>query len=257
MNFFKNKIYFQIRFWLHYFYLFLSIYYSKPTNYNFFEKKLQKKFYIKPTLKLNHLKYCAITGRIREVYSKMTFTINPDYFRNLENYYDFKIRFMRIYGPGITKYYALNPAYIPMLDYIIRKKLIRKGERNGGGIIEYGAGLGNFLPYLSVHIDEDKLFGIDDYSQITKKEIETFQKKTFKFQIKKKAPFNLKYKLIITVGVPIIQIAKQIILYKPKYILCETRYLGNQYIQLKEICSLLKKYKITRYNEIFLVLVRK
>jgi hypothetical protein len=190
--------------------------------------------------------------------SKMTFTVNANYFRKLENYYDLKIRFNAIYGIQITKYYALNPAYIPMLDYILRKKLIKERERNGGGgLIDYGTGLGNFLPYLSVHINKDKLFGIDDYSQITKKEIEKFQKGTFNFQIKKKAPFNLKYKLIVTVGVPIFRIAKKIILYKPKYILCETRYFSNQYSQLKEIRSLLKKYKITGYNEIFLVLVRK
>lgn len=130
MKFFK-KLYFHIRFWIDHFYFILN-YYSKYTQYNSFCKHFQKKFYIIPTLKLNHLKYYALTKRIRETVSKIEFTINPHYFKKLENYYDFKIKFNDIYGFGITKYYALNPAYIPMLDYIIRKKLIRKDEKRGG-----------------------------------------------------------------------------------------------------------------------------
>ena len=72
-------------------------------------------------------------------------------------------------------------------------------------IVDIPSGLGNFLGYLGNFLPRECIIGIDNFSQISRKEVKLYQKKTFKCDVLSNSYLNeeTKYFIWIIGGLPI------------------------------------------------------
>tara|TARA_B100001063_G_C16588094_1_gene464169 strand:+ start:22 stop:837 length:816 start_codon:yes stop_codon:yes gene_type:complete len=229
-------------------------------NYLLRESKFYKYFndfrntyqgYEKIDVKLNHNIYS------KEINPKEHFKIvenlnikkNPLYFKNLHTYGIRGIVFDKLYGKGIKEKYFLLPPNIIFLELVSR--IDTKFLKNQI-IVDIPSGLGNFLGYLGDFLPKECLVGIDNFSQISKKEVRLYQKETFGYNVFSNSYLKERtnYFIWIIGGLPISYLENEIIKFKPKYIFVETTYIS-------EYSLISKDYSIDFFNEIIIVLKQK
>ena len=102
--------------------------------------------------------------------------------------------------------------------------------------------MNDFLP-------REGLIGIDNFSQISKKNVMSYQKQTFKYNVFSSSYLSetTNYFLWIIGGLPISFLKKEIIKFKPKYLFIETTY-------IHELNLISNDYRIDFFNEIAIIL---
>jgi hypothetical protein len=132
----------------------------------------------------------------------------------------------------------LLPTNIVILNSLIK-------NHQGKGIIDIGCGLGNFFGYLLHYFPNEKVIGVDNFSQIDVETVKTYQNSLCKVDITTIWPSEF-YETAILVGVPLSDIYRKINKLNIKYLYVETEYL-LQYKNFKK----LKNYKLIATNDIF------
>jgi len=201
--------------------------------------------YIEPSISLDLNNYISITKKAKFARNRVTSSLNPLYFETLEAYEDYRLRFIKYYGFGFTKYFLLNPVSIAILDYLVNTI---KTDNIQYSFIDIGCGYGNFLFYLEKHFLREHIYGYDNFSQITEYEVNRFQKLTFNFNVSKEIPKGLKNYIFILTGIPINLFKKEIKINKPIFILCSSNDFKHLYDEA------FSEYKIKHLNEVFIVL---
>lgn len=180
------------------------------------------------------------------IVEKLNIKLNPLYFKNLHTYGIRGIIFDKLYGKNIKEKYFLLPPNIVFLELISRIKVeFLKNQI----IVDIPSGLGNFLGYLSNILPRECIIGIDNFSQISRKEVKLYQKKTFKCDVFSNSYLNedANYFIWIIGGLPISFLAKEIRKFKPKYIFIETTYIPEYYLISND-------YQIDFFNELVIIL---
>ena len=225
-------------------------YLLKKTNfYNFFNDfKNNYKGYSKIDIKLNHNKYSKEINPKEhfKIVQKLDIQLNPLYFKNLHTYGIRGIIFDKLYGKGIKEKYFLLPPNIVFLELIsrINPKLFKNQI-----VVDIPSGLGNFLGYLGDFLPKECIVGIDNFSQISKKNISLYQKETFGYDVLSSSYLNKRknYFIWIIGGLPISFLENEIRKFKPKYLFIETTYISELYLFSND-------YQIDLFNEIVIIL---
>ena len=174
-----------------------------------------------------------------EILKKLKISPNPNYFEFLNSYGIRGIIFDKLYNRKIRESYFLLPANIVFLELISRIDF----TNINGYVSDIGTGLGNFLGYLNLFLEKNKIRGIDNFSLISIDSINSYQEKTFNFKVNSTYTSN---DFIWTLGgLPISYVINEIIEHQPKYIIFESYY-------HKEF-HLLSNYSIDFYNEIIII----
>ena len=116
-------------------------------------------------------------------------------------------------------------------------------------IVDIPSGLGNFLGYLNYFLPKDCIIGIDNFSQISRKEVMLYQKKTFGFNVFSNSFLkkSTEYFIWIIAGLPISFLENEIRKFKPKYLFIETTYIREFYLISDD-------YQVDFFNEIVIIL---
>ena len=227
-------------------------------NHSLLKKKINPKkhfFYLK-NLKVtkngyHSINYNAIKDNLpsdpknrSELLKKNKISVNPNYFDYLNSFGIRGIIFDKIYTRKIRKSYFLLPSNIVFLELISRLDF----SKINGFVFDIGTGLGNFLGYLNLYLDKNKIIGIDNFSLISLNSINCYQKQTFNFKVTSRYSFKNNF-LWTLGGLPISYIIKEIEKHQPQYIMFEFYY--HQEVEL------LNNYSVDFFNEIIIVVKMK
>ena len=168
------------------------------------------------------------------------------YFENLENYDARNDELKSIYPSLITNAWHLFPPNIAMLNWLVRN------HTHNTGIIDIGTGLGNIFGYLSKYFPNEKMIGIDNFSQIERKQVQAYQDKLWGIEITNRWPKGY-FEIVICAGVPLIELRKKISRLNCKFLLLDTQSLAkyNNFLFLN------KKFELVEINEVFAVLKKR
>ena len=105
------------------------------------------------------------------------------------------------------------------------------------------------MGYLSDFLPKECIIGIDNFSQISKKNITLYQKETFGYDVLSSSYLNKRknYFIWIIGGLPISFLENEIRKFKPKYLFIETTYISELYLFFND-------YQIDLFNEIVIIL---
>ncbi len=165
------------------------------------------------------------------------------YFENLENY-DARNEELKSIYPGLnTDAWHLFPPNIAMLNWLVRN------HKKSTGILDVGTGLGNIFGYLSSYFPNERMIGIDDFSQIENKQVQEYQDKLWRIKITNQWPKEY-FEVVICAGVPLIELRKRILRLNCNFLLVDTQSLAknNNFFVIK------KKFELIEINEVFAVL---
>ena len=132
--------------------------------------------------KLKDLDFDKLTNQSKKSSAHLNDSINKDYFSNLNNY-GYGVKLLKISNFqefNFLKKIHLYPANVFVLNEI--KTLLDRSEIGGGLIIDYPSGIGNLLIYLEEFYDKNKLYGIDNFEQISKNDVKKYQQEMDRFQ---------------------------------------------------------------------------
>ena len=222
---------------------------KKNKFYEFFNDfKNNNEGYEKIDIKLNHNEYSKKINPKEhfKIIEKLDIKLNPLYFKNLNTYGVRGIIFDRLYGRNIKEKYFLLPPNIVYLELISR---ISPKFLKNQIIVDIPSGLGNFLGYLSDFLPRECIVGIDNFSQISRKNIKFYQNETFEFNVFPNSYLKGKtnYFAWIIGGLPISFLKNEIRKYKPRYLFIETTYIHELYLIFND-------YQIDFFNEIVIIL---
>lgn len=185
--------------------------------------------------------------------------INAEYFDDMQNYgYGKKIiENTDFQDLQYLKSFHLYPANVFVINEILDlkdKELISEGL-----IIDYPSGIGNLFLYLSKFFNNNLFYGVDNFEQISKKDITTYQEKigniaeinTIDYFFKNKK--NKKVEIVISIELNLNFIIDNILKLDSNYIIFETFYV-SRFKLIKEKLS--SKYKIYKINESIIVYKR-
>lgn len=244
------KIRFQINEYLKSNFIIYQNYLLKKTKFykNFNDFKNNYSGYDKIDLKLNHLNYSKEINPKEhfKIIQELDLKLNPLYFENLHTYGMRGIVFDKLYGKKIKQKYFLLPSNIIFLELISR--IDTKFLKNQI-IVDIPSGLGNFLGYLNYFIPKNCLIGIDNFSQISRKQVMLYQNKTFGFNVFSNSFLKERseYFLWIIAGLPISFLENEIREFKPKYLFVETTC-------MREFNLVSDDYQVDFFNEIVIIL---
>lgn len=182
--------------------------------------------------------------------------INPEYFENMQTYgYGEKIiKATNFQEFEYLKSFHLYPANIFVINEILNlqeKKLI-----NDGLIIDYPSGIGNLFIYLSKFIQNNLFYGVDNFEQISQKDILIYQESigniveinTINFFYENRN-FE-KVDVLISIELNLDLIINDILKLKPGFIIFETFYI-SRFKHIKHKLS--TSYKIYKINESIII----
>ena len=201
---------------------------------------------------INKFNFKEIT--IKSINSSMHLkkSLNNDYFGNLNKYgYGYKvIEYSNYKNLDILDNFHLYPANIFVINEI--KGLINDGEIGEGLIIDYPSGIGNLLIYLTTFYKKEYLYGIDNFEQISKKDVEKYQNLVGgNFNIMTFSEFqNIGLKMdtdvVVCVELALNNIIQNILELNPKFLFIETMYI-SRYKDI--IIKLQENFYIYKINE--------
>ena len=183
-------------------------------------------------------------------------SLNSEYFANL-NSFGYGSRILKILKSEDFEYvnsFHLYPANVYVLNEV--KNLVDKNLIGDGLIIDYPSGIGNLFIYLSKFINHNNFVGVDNFEQISRNDIEKYQKKmgsrvsinTFEYFISENK--NKEIDLIISIELDLDLIINNIIKLNSSFLIFETMYVSRH----KNIINTLnKKYEIYSLNDLVTV----
>jgi len=187
-------------------------------------------------------------------------SLNSEYFDNLNSFgYGSKIlKNLKSKDFEYVNSFHLYPANVYVLNEV--KNLVDKNLINDGLIIDYPSGIGNLFIYLSKIFNHKNFVGIDNFQQISKEDIEKYQKNmgskvpidTFENLIAKGT--KNKVDLVISIELDLDLIIKNILQMSPRFLMFETMYVSRH----KNIIEMLRKeYEIYTLNDLVIVYKKK
>ena len=226
--------------------------------------KLIKKNYLKyQKLTLNALNvfdFKDISQKSQNSSAHLKDSINKDYFSDLNSYgYGIKLiedsSFKEI---EVLKNYYLYPANVFVLNEI--KRLFDNSEIGEGLIVDYPSGLGNLLIYLEQFYEKSNLYGIDNYAQISKGDIDKYQNLMgSNFDIKTISKFKQEIikrqtDVVVCVELNLDLIIDELLDLDSKFLIIETMYVSRY----KNIINKLNQnYSIYLINESIVIYKRR
>lgn len=182
--------------------------------------------------------------------------INAEYFDDMQNYgYGKKIiETTDFQDLEYLKSFHLYPANVFVINEIL--DLMDKEEISKGLIVDYPSGIGNLFLYLSKFFNNNLFYGVDNFEQISKKDISTYQDRigniaeinTIDYFYKNKNDEAVE--IVVSIELNLNLIIDDILKLDANYIIFETFYVSRfEYIKEK----LSSKYKIYKINESIIV----
>ena len=182
--------------------------------------------------------------------------INAEYFNNMQSYgYGKKIiKTTDFQDLEYLKSFHLYPANVFVINELL--DLMDKELISEGLIIDYPTGIGNLFLYLSKFFDNNLFYGVDNFEQISKKDISTYQEKigniaeinTIDYFYENKKNENVE--IVVSIELNLNLIIDDILKLDANYIIFETFYV-SRFKFIKEKLS--SKYKIYKINESIIV----
>ena len=186
--------------------------------------------------------------------------INAEYFDDMQSYgYGNKIiKTTGFQDHEYLKTFHLYPANVFVVNEIL--DLMDKKVINEGLIIDYPSGIGNLFLYLSKFFNNNLFYGVDNFEQISKKDIKTYQEKigniaeinTIDYFYKNKKNENVE--IVVSIELNLNLIIDDILKLDANYIIFETFYV-SRFNFIKEKLS--SKYKIYKINESIIIYKKK
>ncbi len=183
-------------------------------------------------------------------------SLNSEYFANL-NSFGYGARILKNLKSKDFEYvnsFHLYPANVYVMNEV--KNLIDKNLIDKGLIVDYPSGIGNLFIYISKFINHNNFVGIDNFDQISRNDIEKYQKKmgnkvsieTFEYFISENK--NKEIDLIISIELDLDLIINNILKLNSSFLMFETMYVSRH----KNIIDTLnKKYEIYSLNDLVIV----
>lgn len=202
--------------------------------------------------KLKDLEFDKLTNQSKKNSAHLNDSINKDYFGNLNNY-GYGVKLLKISNFqefNYLKKFHLYPANVFVLNEI--KTLLDRSEIGEGLIIDYPSGIGNLLIYLEKFYDKNKLYGIDNFEQISKNDVKKYQQEmdnNFEidtFEVFKQRNLNKKVDVVVCIELGLESIIQNIIELNPKFLIIETMYV-SRYKKIKEVLK--EKFDLYLINQ--------
>tara|TARA_B100000965_G_C19484596_1_gene710173 strand:+ start:64 stop:861 length:798 start_codon:yes stop_codon:yes gene_type:complete len=171
--------------------------------------------------------------------------INDKFFWNMREYSDAKDiirKYSNIEENEISKYH-LYPPNVLALDFIVN--YLNNQNKFDVEILDFPSGIGNLLFYLSKHIEQSFLTGVDDFSQIKESYVMKYQSNTSRIKILKKIP-NKNFYFCITTGIPLYKIIDEVISCNAKFFITESKYILFDNDLMNKVY---KSYQLHSFNE--------
>ncbi len=187
-------------------------------------------------------------------------SLNNDYFGNLNKYgYGYKvIEYSKYKNLDILNNFHLYPANIFVLNEL--KRLMNDGEIGEGLIIDYPSGIGNLLIYLMTFYKKEYLYGIDNFEQISKEDVDLYQNLVngnFKIQTNEdfnKVKLNQEIDVVVCIELSLDKILNSVLDLNPKFLIIETMYVSRYKNIIKKLDQIFNIYLI---NESIVIFKRK
>jgi len=209
---------------------------------------------------INEFNFEEITKNSIDCSSHLNKSINNDYFGNLNKYgYGYRIiEYSKYINLGVLNNFHLYPANVFVINEI--KGLINDGEIGEGLIVDYPSGIGNLLIYLMTFYKKDYLYGIDNFEQISKEDVDLYQNLVngnFKIQTNedfKKVKLNKEIDIVVCVELSLDKILNSVLDLNPKFLIIETMYVSRYKNIIKKLDQIFNIYLI---NESIVIFKRK
>jgi len=217
-------------------------------------KKLIKKNYSKfKELNVDNISkfdFKEITTNSINSSSHLKKSLNNDYFENLNQYgYGYKIiKNSKYKNLDNLNNFHLYPANIFVINEI--KGLMNDGEIGEGLIIDYPSGIGNLLIYLMTFYKKENLYGIDNFKQISKKDVEKYQNLVggnidiMTFNEIQNIGLKMDTDVVVCVELALNNIIQNIFELNPKFLFIETMYVSRHKDIIKKLQENFYIYKI-------------
>lgn len=183
-------------------------------------------------------------------------SLNSKYFDNLVHF-GYGQRLLKANNFKDSNYienFHLYPANVFVINELI--KLLRDKQIGEGYIIDYPSGIGNLFLYLSRIIDSKLFFGIDNFTQIAKEDIDKYQScleeptNIITFEEFTKVKKEKEIDVVISIELNLELIIKNLLKLSPRYLIVETFYVSRNKTLLQSIKS---KYSIDTINSSIVV----
>tara|TARA_S200000501_G_scaffold141233_1_gene133474 strand:+ start:288 stop:1100 length:813 start_codon:yes stop_codon:yes gene_type:complete len=227
-------------------------------------KRLIKKNYSKyKELNVDNISkfdFSEITKNSIDSSSHLNKSLNNDYFGNLNKYgYGYKvIEYSKYINLDILNNFHLYPANIFVINEI--KKLMNDGEIGQGLIVDYPSGIGNLLIYLMKFYNKENLYGIDNFEQISKKDVDQYQNlvgenfKILTYENFKNISLNKIVDVVVCIELHLDIILNSVLEMNSKFLIIETMYISRYKDILKKLDQIFNIYLI---NESIVIFKRK
>ena len=209
---------------------------------------------------INKIDFKEITKNSINSSEHLNKSLNNDYFGNLNKYgYGYKvIEYSKYKNLDILNNFHLYPANIFVINEI--KRLMNDGQIGEGLIIDYPSGIGNLLIYLMTFYKKEYLYGIDNFEQISKEDVDLYQNLVngnFKIQTNEdfnKVKLNQEIDVVICIELSLDKILNSVLDLNPKFLIIETMYVSRYKNIIKKLDQIFNIYLI---NESIVIFKRK
>lgn len=185
---------------------------------------------------------------------------NSPYFMNM-NSFGYGLRILEdlsFKDISYLKSLHLYPANVFVLNEI--KKLVEKKLIGQGLVIDYPSGIGNLFIYLEKFIDKKDLLGIDNFAQISKRDIERYQEKVggnieiLTYEEFDEVKDSKEIDVIVSIELDLDLIIENILSMNSKFLIFETMYV-SRYDEI--INKLEENYRLYSVNESIIIYTQK
>ncbi len=215
-------------------------------------KKNHTKFKELNISNISNLDFKKITKNSINSSAHLKKSLNNNYFGNLNKYgYGYKvIENSKYKNLDVLNNFHLYPANIFVINEI--KGLMNDGEIGEGLIIDYPSGIGNLLIYLMTFYKKENLYGIDNFEQISKKDVEKYQNLVggnfdiMTFNEIQNIGLKIDTDVLVCVELALNNIIQNVLELNPKFLFIETMYVSRY----KDIIEKLQEnFYIYKINE--------
>tara|TARA_B100001029_G_scaffold179449_1_gene188981 strand:- start:8701 stop:9501 length:801 start_codon:yes stop_codon:yes gene_type:complete len=232
----------------------------KNYRFNIFIKSIKKKYSV-----FSKLKYPKnLKTRDFEIVSKNSFK-ESDHLKNAANstffFYELNSFFNNDYficlnstlSKKLLDSFHLFPPNIFVLDKMF--DLYNEGKIGSNYVVDFPCGITNFHQYLSLIYDDELLIGVDNFSQISKKDVAKYQKNLKEFKIYENINNpelkDIDIDVVVSISIEIKEITSEILRLNPKYIFIGSSDLNHD---LNNLEKFLNQYKIKEVNHAYILL---
>jgi hypothetical protein len=171
-----------------------------------------------------------ITNTIKRAQRVLSKDENPDFFQNLHKFRYRHLPLKLYYPKGykVLQSCELFSTNVFVLEWIARRLRLEKNYT----FIDFACGLGNLAGYLRVINSNISVYGIDNFTQLSRSTVTKFQKLTFSMPVMQADEFcNLinvgGVDVLAVISLKIEWVLVDINLIKPRYVLVEAIYVNS------------------------------